>query len=365
MRRRIQSPPMGLLGMVALIFLAEAAVARRELDVAGILAWDWRQAVRATSTRAREADVLVFGDSLAKLGVQPRVIEAASGRKVHNLAVSGSHAPMQYELLRRSLEAGARPSAILVDFKMDLLAQDPAVNARHWPEALGVRGAMGLARAIGDRSLFGAMLLARQSPTIRNRLELREAVVGWVRGAPKDPRPHSLSFLRNWRVNRGAQLFPKNPAFKDFDFPAGLKPGTWAPRPVHTVYVDRFLKLAADHKIPVYWLLMPTSPGILAIFEANGDEGRYRAFVARCQAKYPNVTIFDATRAGYAAELFSDPVHLDRDGAAAFSEAVAALLARGPSGTTGGVVRAPRYRPSGVQVVLEDYVQSRGITDVK
>ena len=40
-----RAAPLGILRMLALVCLAESAVARHELDLAGNLAWDWRRMV--------------------------------------------------------------------------------------------------------------------------------------------------------------------------------------------------------------------------------------------------------------------------------------------------------------------------------
>ena len=72
------------------------------------------------------------GDSLAKLGVAPSLVEARSGRSVYNLAVCAGQAPSSYFLLRRVLDSGARPTAILVDFFPRLL-QVPPQHTPLWP----------------------------------------------------------------------------------------------------------------------------------------------------------------------------------------------------------------------------------------
>jgi len=68
-------------------------------------------------TRRVAHDVLCFGDSQMKFGIAPHVVAARTGRPAYNLAIVGGQPPASYFLLRRALEAGARPSAVLFDLQ--------------------------------------------------------------------------------------------------------------------------------------------------------------------------------------------------------------------------------------------------------
>ena len=121
--------PWGLVGMISLMTIVEGYIGRNDLDFRHPWGWDWKQTVRAIGREARGCEVLCFGDSLVKYGVVPRVLEARLGRRAYNLAVANGQAPTAYFLLRRALEAGARPAAVLIDG--ELLADDrPAWDAQ-------------------------------------------------------------------------------------------------------------------------------------------------------------------------------------------------------------------------------------------
>src|SRR5262249_35519035 len=109
--------PWGLLGMVGLIIAVESFVARHDLDFTPWGSAAWSASPEAARREAPSCEVLCFGDSLVKLGVLPRVIEGVTGKRAYNLSICAAQAPASYFLLRRGLEAGAKPSAILVDYK--------------------------------------------------------------------------------------------------------------------------------------------------------------------------------------------------------------------------------------------------------
>jgi hypothetical protein len=147
---------------------------------------------------------------------------------------------------------------------------------------------------------------------------------------------------------------------------ASSRPAWWVIDGPTTVYVRRFLDLAAARGIPVFWLLPPTSPAYQARAERNGRDARYAAFVREMQAGYPNVVVVDGRRAGYRREMFADLTHLNRDGASTFSDAVASLiaphLARSNGPTPAPVPRWLALPPCRVRpderIPLEDLEQS-------
>lgn len=115
-RDRTRSAPLGLFGMLACVAIVELLLTRGEPDF--LMAW--QVLVRYQSDASRRKDVpkdsvLCFGESLVSYGVVPSILEKRLGRRTFNLAVAGGKFPSSYFLLRRSLEAGARPSALVID----------------------------------------------------------------------------------------------------------------------------------------------------------------------------------------------------------------------------------------------------------
>src|SRR4051794_12362625 len=117
LRRSSVRLPVGALGMFALVLAAEGFIGRREgrAFTTQVVA-QWQLAGRAARREATRGELLCFGDSLVVFDVAPRVLEARTGRRAYNLAAMGSQSSTSYLLLRRALEAGARPSAVVVDF---------------------------------------------------------------------------------------------------------------------------------------------------------------------------------------------------------------------------------------------------------
>src|SRR3954470_14253421 len=105
---------MGLLGMLGLIGLVEAGLGRHEVDFKTGWHWEWTVNGRASKRRAAEFPVLCFGDSQVNHGIIPAVLEGKTGHKTLNLALSGGQTTTSYFQLRRAIEAGAKPRAVVV-----------------------------------------------------------------------------------------------------------------------------------------------------------------------------------------------------------------------------------------------------------
>src|SRR5262245_5292812 len=124
--------PWGLVGMIPLVWAVEGFVARHEDGVQSQVARSWKASAVAAGAGAVGRDVLYLGDSQVKLGLLPRVVEGRTGLSGYNLAVLRGMPASSYGLLRRALDAGARPKAVVVDFNPGLLATRQRLNAPHW-----------------------------------------------------------------------------------------------------------------------------------------------------------------------------------------------------------------------------------------
>ena len=254
--------PWGLLGMVGLVAIVEPSLACRDLDVTAYIPSDWKVAGRAVRRDVARRGVLCFGDSEVKHGIVPAVIEQCLGRPAYNLAVIGGQAPSSYFLLRRALDSAARPSALILNSYPGLLATDPRNNERQWPELLTTSPASDLAWTnCAMRTSSPGRCWRRCLPSVRARLEVRAACLAALRGEPSLARREGLAYRRNWRLNRGAQVAPRNPGFGDDPGPAAAAPShRWKCKPANAAYLRRFLALAASRDIPVFWLMPTLSP---------------------------------------------------------------------------------------------------------
>jgi hypothetical protein len=364
--------PVGLIGMLGLIVAVEQFVAFRALDLtanSGLL--DWRMSGQAASGKeVRRSEILCFGDSLVKHGIYPPILEAALGRPAFNLAIPAGPPPASYFLLRRALDAGAKPNALIVDVHAMLLPSRPALPADYWPELLTARELIELSLVARDPQLFTPAALKMALPSARCRCAIRARMLASLTGHGSEGADLYPVLLRNWRVNRGALVPPPSQqtdavgrSEADMTDPPKSGRPAWFVYRTNRVYLRKFLDLAAARGIAVFWLLPPTSPVHLARSERNGVDAGYATFVRETQARYTNVVVIDGRRAGYGREVFSDLTHLDRRGAWALTEAVASFI--GPYLTESGPshvphwVELPRYRPHVEGVSLEDLVQSK------
>ena len=354
--------PVGLLGMIVLTCAVERFVSKQMTRFTTPLILEWRATRRAAATDAPGCAVLCLGSSMIKNGVSPEVIEDVTGLRGYNLALAGGTPPSAYYMLRRALDRGARPSAVIVDFCHGRLESDPFPDAsiHGWAQLLDPLEAIDLARWTGDGSFLGQLLAARALPTVRIRRDLRVAVVAALEGRPVSQQAGAVLFDRNRKLNRGAHVHPKTSSFQDFAVPTVRidLSASWKCHPVNAAFVERFLDLAQSRGIAVYWLMPPLPPGHQAQYDCTHGEKNYLQLVRRLVERYPRLTVIDGRHADYPTTVFFDVVHLNRAGAAALSESLASVLVRNPGPDVSRWVDLARFRGSSREAALEDTVQS-------
>lgn len=352
--------PAGLAGMLALVLCVEGFIGDHAQTLRHPWAWDWFLADRAAREEVADCEILCFGDSLMKFGVAPRALERSSGWKAYNLAVGVGQVPGSYFLLRRALESGARPKAVLIDTIPHMLSARPDADATLWPELMTYRDCLELSWRARDPDFLASTTLSKLLPSVRERFEIRGAVTGALKGQPSPVVDILRAFVRNWTVNRGAQMTRRPPALLPNQFDAwvpSLLPDSWQPTPLNAQYLRRFFRLAEAHGIRVYWLLPPFDPLVQALREAKGLDASYVAFVRSVQAEHPGVVVLDARHCGYGPGEHIDPIHLDVRGAASISRDLGAILRRGPA-TLPRWEALPPFRDASAEVALEDVDQS-------
>jgi hypothetical protein len=367
MRRAGEDPrprrlPRGLLGMLGLIVLAESFIARRDLDFLTGENWSWRLTRLASEREARGCRVLCFGDSLVKFGVLPRAIERVAGGRAYNLALCAGQPSSSYFVLRRALAAGARPSAVVVDFWGPLLRVGPRQILEQWPFLLDLRDAADLAWTARDPALFATIAAGLALPSARCRFAIRSNIMQALGGVADGGRELLPQFFRNWDVNEGAQVMPGTlPDAVDLDaYVRGFYPA-WRCTRLNAAYIGRFLALAAAHDIPVYWVLPPILPDLQARLEQTGYDAAALRALRAWQARFPNLIVVDSRRSRYDPRAFMDANHLRRDGAYVHSLDLGLILRDDPRVRLAGPrwVELPAYRERPVSIVLEDVVESR------
>jgi hypothetical protein len=353
--------------MIGLMVVIERGVDRHHLDQT--MAMDWRRAGQDARREAPGCNALAFGDSLVKVGVVPSVVEARSGLKTFNLALSGAQAPTSYFMLRRALRAGAHPDLVVVDFMPAILSQglDYGPALRRWPDLASPGEALELAFAARDGRFLAATLLAELLPSLKDRETIRANVLVFLRGGTPIWRSINLTAARNMNKNRGALVLPAS-AFqpRPDHFAIWSRDALASPRSCHPLqerYVRKFLALAAERGIPVVWLLPQIAPEAQALCEREGMDARLNRFVRRTAAEYANVVVVDARRAGYLQSDYSDISHLNRLGASVFSadlgDALKTIREAGPNGPRW--VELEACSGPTANVAVEDFDESRRV----
>ena len=377
--RRIASvgrrTPWGLMGMVALVVLAEWFVSHRAMSFYDVDEWAYRWTSRKASRSVKSCELLCMGDSLVKLSVVPKIIEAEIKKPVFSLALSGSQPPATYFMLRRVLASGARPKAILVDFNPPLIRIGPRLNVARYPVFLNSIETALLASWARDPDLFGEITARQILPSLRAKSTIRAQIFDAL-GGKSLPNPfwNSLA-IRNWQVNRGAQLMAGSAAVQnlsdadvariEFEFNPN-----WNLDPANLIGIDRFLALARESQIQIYWLLMPQLPAFQDQMVRTGMAARHEQLVRSWQAKYPEIVVLDGRRKMTDLDGFWDSQHLSVAGASGFSRILGEVL-KGlmtdpkPTDPRHRWVNLPPMEPGPVGPGLETDVQSHAMVQAK
>lgn len=326
-RSRLARLPWGLLGMLALLWGIEGFVSRSPWT--GSLGWSWRSA-REMADSVQNCRVLLFGDSQVKVGIQADRLEQQLGASVINLAVLRAHPAASAMLLRRALDAGARPEAVVLDAFPGILTDHPRMNGAEWVELLDTRGWVELLQDAPDPQLVARALGHWLVPSVDARWSIRPVIAAALAGQPD---PSRLLVERQERLPRRGSIavrasgLPLREALPALPAGAGKKSDWWKVRPENLKALRRFCALAQAQGIRVYWLWPTQSPATQARREALHLDDPFEAMVRRLQSEFPNLTVLDVRRAGLGATDFYDPGHLNHQGAEALTDAVALALA--------------------------------------
>jgi hypothetical protein len=319
---------------LALIVAIETCIVQFRWDTPTPATISWRLSGLAAKNEAVGCDVLIFGDSLVKHGLNARVFQDETGLKTYNLSVCACQSPANVVLLKRALNAGAKPKAVILEAAPDLMAGKPTTNVRNWPELLDPIEAVALSWRTHDAELAGRILLAEALPSYRARLEIRKLIV-----PPKEfdlhSRTEALRLADHWTAERGSNVAGDHGTFDgtvtEAEQKTLLSDKFWCDRN-NRHHLTAFLDEAKAHGIPVYWLLPPVSPAVQERRDSSGAEAKHLAFVESLTKPYPSARILNFQHAGFGATDFVDPRHMTGDAAKRLTRKVAAVVRRGASG---------------------------------
>ena len=271
--------------------------------------------------------MLCFGDSLVKFGVLPKVIEAKTGLRTFNLAINAGTMPSAYFMLRRVLDSGARPKAIVADFCPLMIPEKHKEEIRLYSE-LAADECLDLAWTARDSGFLSAVLLGKLLPSYKCRFEIRESVKAALDGRRASPWPRQSEIWARWKNEAGAQPMPPSPfdPVPDPGLVALLSPDHWECDPINAAYFERFLALAASRGVPVFWLIPPLNPALEARRAQTKADEAYDRFVRLALDRHPEVVVLDARRSGYDNSVYIDALHLDERGAKVLTGDLAALV---------------------------------------
>ena len=314
--------------MLAILLATEWLWLDRSKDFLEVWSDDWRQTAKAASTGLRDRDVLYLGDSLVKFGVLPKQIEARTGLKGFNLALHAGAVPSSYILLRRALEAGAKPKAIVADFYALMKAEGAQEKVLGYANVASIRDCFEMGRAFKSADMTTKLLLGKMLVSYKSRFVIRVCLMGAFQGARISAWPAHANDWQTWKDEQGAQPIPMPPwkFIYNHEFHKSLVFDHWEPDHAQVAYIHKFLKLAESKQIPVIWLMPPLSTPVHIVREQCGNEAAYTKLAQRIVARHPNVEVLDARYSGYDDSVHIDLIHLDQIGAKVLSNDIADVL---------------------------------------
>ncbi|WP_435015352.1 hypothetical protein TA3x_002890 [Tundrisphaera sp. TA3] len=361
---KLKRAPVGLIGMIALVLLAEGLLARNEIAFKTGWHWEWETNGRAARKKSPGFDILAFGDSQVNHGIIPRVMKQTTGSRTLNMAIGGGQTTTSYFQLRRAIESGARPKAVIVDSFPLLMNHSYVENESRFPNFLSFREALELAYEVKDPAFFARMACAKLLVSVRERDNIRTGVTTAFQGVFQTQRDEAAAQTRNRKLNAGGVVFNRNPTFDVGDLEVWYKLAFSNPEwitPYHKHYLKKFFALAAEHDVRVFWLAPPMLPLVQEKFTKEGQDQKFDRLAKAVLSRFPNVTLLDARHSGYPASAFVDHGHLDRIGAKTWTVNIGQAIERKIAGSTERWVKLPAYNPLDDDPTIEDISQSRQI----
>lgn len=342
--------------MIAFVVLVERMLSGNDLSHLGGSQASWRWSERQTRSIARGSKILCFGSSLTKFAVLPAILERETGLPTLNLAVYGGRISSSYFLLKHALVRGAEPVAIVIDCiegpsqrsGCDRRHETLAENLANWPEILSAFDCLELSWQARDAEFLAETLLSKTLESFHCRREIRKDFELAIHGETDPFDSGLLKLLRNWNVNRGAQVAigqHRSAAVSEPSLaprarrPSELEPARWVRNSLADHYLRRFLDLAASRKIAVFLIMPPLSPTKQAENDGLGLSLHATRRAVRLLGRYANVTVVEGRYAGYDHSVFLDDTHLNAGGLVPFSHDLGALVA----GRLAWVDSAPRW----------------------
>lgn len=247
--------------------------------------------------------------------------------EISNYALPGTTPLFSYFVLQRQIAAGRIPKLIVFaphPFTWGDSFMDRFLGrfATPWESASMLREGVGL-----DDWIYGS--LCRMSFTLRYREEL---YMMFTQGdtAFFESWFQQIVSVQNTRAKiEDVEKEPEEP-LKSVLNPHNLPPILSRPITIHPyneIYLHKFCELAAKHNIRIVWLTLPI-PELLA--KRIPEEERtavYNAFVARMNARHPNLFPLSPSISVYPDTHYRDYWHLNAYGAMVFSKRTGEQLA--------------------------------------
>lgn|GEM_PF-3180928 len=285
--------------------------------------------LRAQEIVQRQAPrIQIMGDSVSA-ALRPPVIASQIGcppEEIANYSLPGTSPLFAYFTLRREIEAGRIPKAIV-------FAPHPGhFSTPMFERLLGrfatTREAWDYARAGAklDDMLFGGV--CRLSYTMRYREELYGVVLQGDREFFHTLKTPAVSLA----ITEAGLPKPEEPAegsgptFREGELPGPLLAG-FSVDPLCGKFVERFLDLAEAHQIQVLWVSMPGIGVLHQRWERNGDLPRFQAYLEGLAQRHRNLTLLHPSVDPWPDRYFSDPRHFNHAGAWRLSEQLGQELA--------------------------------------
>lgn len=271
---------------------------------------------RAQVVPAKSPDWQIMGDSAAQSGIiATQLAESLPPNQfVYNVALAGTGPEFPYFILKRQIAAGKAPKAVIYAPSPHTLA------SKRVPVLVGGFCCWGEILEIAKTRLEPCDVVYGILCKMSYSLRYREQLAGLLKGrppsgtdnpdAPADALPTASKPTKHYTVEKLHPMYKKPFEVREFN----------------RVLLEKFLHLANEHDIPVYWVTMPVIPAVYESRKRFNFEGAYYGFLADLQQRYgirflhKEFTILDD-------DSFKDSTHLNQPAARQFSKLLGKELA--------------------------------------
>ena len=261
------------------------------------------------------ADIQIMGDSAAQGGiVADQLSKALTDKTVYNYAIAATGPEFPYFILKREIDAGKAPKLVIYapsphtfgSLRIPLLIG----GFCDWRETFEVASAGYQPIEV----IYG--LLCKLSYTLRNRERLAQL----IKGDRPAVQPVSKAMATEAKPMSRAPRYTIETLHPQYKKPFSIEP-------FNKLYFEKFLNLAREHHIKIYWATLPILQTVLDCRKQYGFDSDYYQFLDGLRDQY-GIEFLQRDFLIYGEDDFKDHIHLNEEAARRFTAVLESRISK-------------------------------------